>query len=139
MYSSKISPGARLVLNRAGVALAGADSHHLLEVKNKDLAVAYFAIARGFADRLDHLFGEGIGDRDFDLCFWYELDVVLSAPIDFSVTPLPPKAANLGDGNALNTHLADGLADVFELEWFDNRRDQFHRLMLLRRSARTTA
>ena len=125
-----------MVLNGAGVALAGADTHDLLEVENKNLAIAHFAGPRRIDDRFDHPLSEGIVDRDFYLCFWHKLDEVLGAPIDFGVAALPAKASNLGNRNALDADIGDCFANVFELEWLDDRCDQFHGSELLPREMR---
>jgi len=52
--------------------------------------------------RFDHPLSEDIVRRDFDLCFWHELDEVLGAPINLGVAALPPKASDLGNRNALD-------------------------------------
>jgi hypothetical protein len=66
---------------------------------------------------------EGILDGDFDLCFWHELDEVLSASIGLGMAALPPQASDIGSSNALDAHNADGLADILELVGLDDRGD----------------
>src|SRR6266576_3879180 len=134
-----ISPAVRVVLNGAGAALAGADTHDLLEVEDKNLAIAHFAGPRGVGNCLDHPLRQHIIDRDFDLGFRHELDQVLGPPIDLGVAALPPKASDLGNRHALDSHIGDCFANVFELVWPDDCSDQFHGSKLLPREMRRIA
>ena len=43
---------------------------------------------------------------------------------------LAPKSLDLGDGDALHPDTREGFAHLVELEWFDNRCNQFHGCLL---------
>jgi hypothetical protein len=39
---------------------------------------------------------------------------------------LPAKTLDLGDCDALDTNIGDGLSHVIQFEWLDDRGDHFH-------------
>ena len=66
------------------------------------------------------------GDRDFQTQFGEEVHGIFCAAIDFSVTLLSPVAFDLRHGHALDTDTCEGLADLIQLEWFNDGDDQLH-------------
>src|SRR3984957_11012494 len=115
-------------LNGTGVPFAGADAYDLLEIEDENLSVADLAGLRRFGDSLDHLLEQRIVDRDFYFCLGHEFHDVFGAPINLRMTALPAETADLGHRDALHAYFADGLPDIVELEWFDDRGDELHRL-----------
>src|ERR1700722_10267797 len=126
IYSSRKNPPVSL--NGTGVPFAGADAYDLLEIEDENLSVADLAGLRRFGDSLDHLLEQRIVDRDFYFCLGHEFHDVFGAPINLRMTALPAEAADLGHRDALHAYFADGLPDIVELEWFDDRGDELHRL-----------
>jgi len=55
-----------------------------------------------------------------------KVDDVFGTTVQLRVSPLPTKALDLGNRNALNADVGDGLADVVEFERLDDRSDHFH-------------
>jgi len=66
-----------------------------------------------------------IVDRDFYLCFWHKLDRYSAPPYTSGVAALPAKSLDLGNRNAWTPTSPTALRNVFELEWLDDRCDQF--------------
>src|SRR5207237_4157049 len=65
-------------------------------------------------------------DRRFDLDLGQKIDDVLSASIQLGMALLPAEALDLGHGNPLYADGRQGLADLVELERFDDCGYQFH-------------
>jgi hypothetical protein len=116
-----INANPLLVLDCARVAFIRPNTHDLHEFGHKNLSITDFAGLGRVDDCLDDLVGQGIHDGDFNFCLGYELDGIFGTPVDFGVTTLPTEAANVGNGDALHAHVAYCLANVIELERFDNR------------------
>ena len=77
-------------------------------------------------DRIDRRFDHFGADGDFDLELGQEAHGVLGAAIDLGVTLLAAVAFDLGNGHALHAERGQRLAHLFELERFDDRRDELH-------------
>ena len=75
---------------------------------------------------LDRTLQEIVGHRRFDLDLGQEVDDVFGAAIELGVPLLATEALDLGDGDALDTDRRQGLADLVELERFDDRSDELH-------------
>src|SRR5579864_4681372 len=119
------------VSQRGRILLAGAYPHDLGELSHEDLAVAHFAGARGLHDGVDHLLGEGVGNRDLDAGLGYELDGVLRAPVHLGVAALPAETAHLADREAPHPDIAQNVAHLIQAVRLDDGGDQFHRVLLL--------
>src|SRR5271157_3350025 len=76
-------------------ALTGSDPDHLFHRKHEDLAVPDATGGGGFADRLHDLFDQVVGDCDFELDLWHEVDDVLSSSIELGVSLLSAEALRL--------------------------------------------
>ena len=71
-------------------ALAGPDSHRLLERLDEDLPIANAASPGSRRDQRDDLLGHAVGDHDFHLHLRQEVDRVIDAPIPrTSLTVMP--------------------------------------------------
>jgi hypothetical protein len=67
--------------DRVGPCRAGSDLYCVLDVLDKDLAVARLAGVGGFSQRVDHVSGRDIGDRTLEFDLLMEVDRVrLAAP-----------------------------------------------------------
>src|SRR5438105_56745 len=109
-----------------GIGLAGADANRMVEVDDEDLAVADLAGLGGRGDRVDGLV-DLIGiDGDFDLDLGQEAHGVFGAAIDFRVAFLPAISLDFGHREPVNADGGQGITDFFELEWLDDRHNNFH-------------
>src|ERR1700742_3512345 len=98
----------------------------MVEVDDKDLAVADLSgFCRG-RDRVDGLVDLIGGDRDLDLDLGQEAHRVFSAAIDFRVALLPPVSLDFRHRETVNANGGQGVADLFEFEWLDDRHNNFH-------------
>src|ERR1700738_4130066 len=102
----------------------------------EDLAVADLPGARVRGDDLNRLVRKLGGDRDFDPQLGQKIHDIFGAAIDFGVTLLTAIAFDLGHSHAVHTDGRQRLADLVQLEGFDDRDDEFHgRAFVLRRFA----
>src|SRR5215510_5149493 len=98
----------------------------MVEVDDEDLAVADLA---GFGRRCDgidglvDLFG---ADSDLDLDLGQEAHGIFGAAIDFRVALLPAISLDFRHRETVNANGGQGVADFFELEWLDDRHNNFH-------------
>ena len=128
-----ISVSSYISLVSIGIALlVGADAHHFLEGKDKDLAVPDLARAGGLADRVDRLGGDLVGHGDLDLHLRQEVHRVLAAPVDLGVALLAAEALDLRDGHSLDAGAGEGLFHFLDLERLDDGDDKFHETTGLR-------
>src|SRR5262245_61624863 len=114
------------VLQSVRIGLAGADAHRALDSVDENLAVADLAGLGGVGNGVHHLVDLVVVDGDVEAYLGQEVHGVFGAAIDFLVALLPAVAFDLGDRHALHTDPGEGVANVFELEWFDDGDDQFH-------------
>src|SRR5271169_194283 len=85
---------------RAG--LAGSDTHDLLEIENKDLAVADLAGVRGFFHRLNNAVEQLGYYRRLDLDLGQKIDDILRASIELGMPLLSAEALDLGNRDPLH-------------------------------------
>src|SRR5690606_15224190 len=105
---------------------AGSDADHFLNVRDKNLAVAYASGLRSLADRLYCAIDGLVTENDLDLHLGEEVDHILRTAIEFGMALLPPKALCLGDGYSLEPGLLKRFLDLIELEWLDDCFDLLH-------------
>ena len=67
-----------------------------------------------------------VGNRHLDLHLRQEGHRVFGAAIDFGMALLTPVALDLGDGHPVHPDRGQSVADLVELEWLDDRHDDFH-------------
>ena len=77
-------------------------------------------------DRIDAAVDVVVLHHDLHLHLGQEVDDVLGPAIELGVALLPAEALDLGDGQAGHPDLAQGLADLLQLERFDDGGDLFH-------------
>jgi hypothetical protein len=107
-------------LNCLSVPLVCTNSYDVRQIEDKNLSITDLAGLGRVGDDLDDLVGKRIHHGDFDFYLGDELNGIFGTPINFGVPPLTAKAANVGDGDALHAHIADCLANIIELERFNN-------------------
>src|SRR5690242_10692858 len=98
----------------------------MVEADDEDLAVADLP---GFCGRRDGLDGlvELVGaDRDLDLDLGQETHGVFSTAIDFRMALLSAIAFDFRHRETMNANGGQGVADFLELEWLDDRHNNFH-------------
>src|SRR5690606_25980899 len=118
--------GSEGALDRVGTGFAGTDADGLLQVDDKDLAVADLAGIGRLADGLDDAVELVIVDGHVDLHLRQEVDDIFGATIKLGVALLPSEAFNFGDSDALDTDFGQRLADVVQFERLDDGSDSFH-------------
>jgi hypothetical protein len=110
----------------ASFGLAGANTYHLLNRHDKNLAVADFAGTR----RLDDGVNGGINvlgiDDDFDLDLGQEIDDILGTAIQLGMALLAAETLDLGDGQAGNTDFRKRFTHFVEFERLDDGFDFLH-------------
>src|SRR4029079_2370713 len=121
-----ISPRRLVILQRVVVGLAGADAHRAIEVVNEDFSVADLAGLGGVADRGDDPLLKAVLDPDLDLELGQEVHGVFGAAIDFGVALLAAEALDLGHGHAVDAERLQRVADLVELEGFDDGDHELH-------------
>src|ERR1700733_1955273 len=109
-----------------GILLAGADTNRMVEVDDEDLPVADlsgFCSGRDCFNGFVDLIG---GDSDFNLDLGQEAHRIFSAAIDFRVALLPAISLDFRHRETVNADGGQGVTDFFELEWLDDRHNNFH-------------
>src|ERR1700746_535818 len=109
-----------------GIGLAGADANRMVEVDDEDLAVADLSGLGSRRDRIDRLVDLVRGDSDLDLDLGQEAHRVFSAAVDFRVALLPAISLDFRHRQTVNANGGQGVTDFFELEWLDDRHNNFH-------------
>src|SRR5262249_21696782 len=98
----------------------------MVEVDDEDLAVADLSgLGRG-RDRFDRLVDLLGGDSDLDLDLGQEAHRIFSAAIDFRVALLPAISLDFRHRETVNANGGQGVPDFFQLEWLDDRHNNFH-------------
>src|SRR6266576_142502 len=98
----------------------------MVEVDDEDLAVADLSRFRRRRDGVDGLVDLVRGDSDLDLDLGQEAHRVFSAAIDFRMTLLPAISLDFRHRETVNANGGQGITDFFELEWLDDRHNNFH-------------
>jgi hypothetical protein len=116
-----------------------ADTNSFFDIRDEHFAVADFAGLGGFDDR-----GQGsvflrIANDEFDFDLGQEIHCVFAAAIDFGMSLLTTEALDFANRHAFDTDFAQGVFDLFELEWFDDRFNFLHSFIGLNRATRQSA
>src|SRR5438132_9443668 len=98
----------------------------MVETDDEDLAVADLPGFRSRGDRVDGLVDLIRIDGDFDLDLGQEAHGVFGAAIDFRMAFLPAISLDFGHRQTVNANGGQGVTDFFELEWLDDRHNNFH-------------
>src|SRR5690606_6271440 len=112
----------RAMLERVDPAFSGADAYGLLHRGHEDLAVADLARESGLDDGIDGGIAHGGRQDDRDPDRRKKTDHVFGAAIQLGMAFLPPKAFDLGDGQAIDADIGKRLAHFVELERLDDGR-----------------
>src|SRR6478672_4311232 len=98
----------------------------MVEVDDEDLAVADLPGFRGGRDGVDGLVDLVGGDSDLDLDLGQEAHGVFSTAIDFRMAFLAAISLDFRHRETVNADGGQGVTDFFQLEWLDNRHNNFH-------------
>src|ERR1700726_3037637 len=98
----------------------------MVEVDDEDLAVADLSGFRRRRDGVNGLVDLVRGDRDLDLDLGQEAHRVFSAAVNFGVALLPAISLDFRHRETVNANGGQGVTDFFELEWLDDRHNDFH-------------
>src|SRR5512141_35744 len=98
----------------------------MVEVDDEDLAVADLPGFRGRGEGIDGFVDLVRGDSDLDLDLGPEAHRVFSTAIDFRMARLPAISLDFRHRETVNANGGQGVADFFELEWLDDRHNNFH-------------
>src|SRR6266567_5861539 len=109
-----------------GIGLAGADADRMVEVDDEDLAVADLSGFCSRGDGVDGLVDLVRGNGDLDLDLGQEAHGVFGTAIDFRVALLPAISLDFRHREPVNANGGQGITDFFELEWLDDRHNNFH-------------
>src|SRR5947209_10335689 len=116
----------REILKGRRIRLAGADANRVVEIDDEDLAVADLSGFCRAGDGFDGLVDLVGIDGDLDLDLGQETHGVFGAAIDFGMALLPPISLDFGYRETVNADGGQGVADFFQLEWLDDRHNNFH-------------
>src|SRR3954451_15193737 len=98
----------------------------MVEVDDEDLAVADLAGLGSCCDGVDGLVDLIRGDSDLDLDLGQEAHRIFGAAIDFRVALLAAITFDFRHRETMNADGGQGIPDFFELEWLDDRHNNFH-------------
>src|SRR3954451_1319382 len=98
----------------------------MVEVDDEDLAVADLSGFRGRCDGFDGLVDLGRADSDLDLDLGQETHGVFSATINFRMAFLSAISFDFRHRETVNANGGQGVTDFLELEWLDDRHNNFH-------------
>src|SRR5690606_12384270 len=114
--------GGALAVRSDGVfaGFAGADADDLFDRRHEDLAVADLARVGRTDDGLAGLLHQAIAHHELDAHLGQEVHDILGAAIELGVALLPTKTLDLGYRQASDAHFRQRLANLVELERFDD-------------------
>src|SRR5947199_1184458 len=98
----------------------------MVEIDDEDLAVADLSGFRRGGDGFDGLVDLVGGNGDLDLDLGQEAHGVFGAAIDFGMALLPAISLDFRHRQTVNADGGQGVANFFELEWLDDRHNDFH-------------
>ena len=109
-----------IFLKRAGVGLAGANAHDVLDRHDEDFSVANLAGLSSGGDDAHYLLQLLTRDSHLDAHFRQETDNIFGTAVNLRMALLAAVAFDLGHGHAVDADKIEGVADLFELLGFDN-------------------
>src|SRR5215510_5661577 len=98
----------------------------MVEVDDEDLAVADLSGLGSGGDGVDGLVDLIGGDSDLDLDLGQEAHGIFGAAIDFRMAFLPAIPLDFRHRETVNADGGQGVTDFFQLEWLDDRHNNFH-------------
>src|SRR5712671_2151958 len=99
----------------------------MVEVDDEDLAVTDLSGFCSRRDGVDGLVDMVRGDSYLNLDLGQEAHRVFSTAINFRVAFLPAIPLDFRHRETVNANGGQGITDFFELEWLDDRHNNFHR------------
>ena len=121
---------ATLRSNRVRSTIPGSDPNSLFHGRDEYLAVADAASPGCVLDGFDGAVGKLVLYNYLDLHLWQEVDDIFGTAVEFGMTFLAAEALHLGDGDAADPDVMQGVLHVVELERFDDGFDLFHGIAL---------
>src|SRR6476646_9167838 len=116
----------KAALKRVAVGFAGPDPQGVIDRRHEDLAVADLPGAGARGNDSDRLVRKVGRDCDFDPELGQEVHDIFGAPIDLGMALLAAVTLDLGYRHAVNADRRQGLADLVQLEWFDDGNNELH-------------
>src|SRR3954462_4795085 len=101
----------------------------MVEVDDEDFAVADLSGFCRSGDGFDGLVDLIGGGSDLDLDLGQEAHRVIGAAIDFRMALLPAISLHFRHRETVHANGGQGVTDFFELEWLDDRHNDFHGLI----------
>src|ERR1700748_1470912 len=98
----------------------------MVEVDDEDLAVADLAGLGSCRDGIDGFVDVLGSNGDFDLDLGQEAHRVFSAAVNFRMAFLPAVPFDFRHRESVNANGGQGITDFFQLEWLDDRHNNFH-------------
>src|SRR5882757_7127265 len=98
----------------------------MVEANDEDLAIADLSGFRSRGDGVDGFVDLIRGDSDLDLDLGQEAHRIFSAAVDFRMAFLPAISFDFRHRETMNANGGQGITDFFELEWLDDRHNNFH-------------
>jgi 2,3-bisphosphoglycerate-dependent phosphoglycerate mutase len=117
-------------LQGCGTSFVGADSHHVLDVRDPGDAVTHRVGACGLHDRVDERFDQFIRADNLHADLVHEVELVLFASVDLNVTAGVAESSSLRNGHAGDADLLDGGLHLVKFERLDDCGDELHCLSL---------
>jgi len=108
-------------LQRRFAAFVVADADGVVDVADKDFAVADAAGAGRADDGLKGFFLHVVVDHKFDLHLGQKIDRVFAAAVKLGVALLTAMAAGFENGHAFNARFEQGILHYVQLGWLQNR------------------
>src|SRR5437016_400148 len=107
-------------------AFLSPNPNHIIHGENEDFAIAEFAGAGRFNDRVYHKLFDIVGDKHFNFNFWHEFNLILSAAVRFRVSTLPAIALDFADSHTVYLNLLQLTSYRVQQMGPDNRFDFLH-------------
>src|SRR3954454_7013130 len=98
----------------------------MVEIDDEDLAVADLSGFRGGRDGIDGLVDLVGGNSDLDFDLGQEAHGIFGATIDFRMALLAAISLDFRHRETVNADGGQGVTDFFQLEWLNNRHNNFH-------------
>lgn len=129
LRTRKIAPMTRSVwdkLDRCVVRLACAYPYDLLDIRDKNFAIADLSRTRRSYYRIDDAVHHFFIGHYFNLYLGQKIHHILRSPIKFRMSFLPAETLDFGNSQPAYSYLVQGFAHFVELERFDDGFDLFH-------------
>src|SRR3954470_24108634 len=98
----------------------------MVEADDEDLAVADLSGVGRRGDGVDGFVDLIGGDSDLDLDLGQEAHGIFGAAVDFRMALLSAISLDFRHRETVNANGGQGVTDFFQLEWLDNRHNNFH-------------